>query len=1097
MFIRLGAIVAMAFVGGACDDAGPGGVPMGGSGGTGGMAGEGGGGEGGEMNLPPCVRDNLCEDNQYCDRPAEGGIGQCREGCRSEPDNCPGNETCDVMTRMCGFLCAGDDDCVNPEEYCDADGACVPGCRSTEASCGETDERGRTRVCDDESRECVSLFPCCSADGCSDLLPDACSASGGTVLNGASSCTTNPCGDACESDADCGDDLNRYCNTEDGRCADGCRLSTPGSCPPELTCDELKRTCEEVRCFDDEDCPDYQICDPDTNLCRDGCRDDSVCSDGERCIENVCQQVCDPEDPTACGDGRYCDRDALRCEDDCGSHDDCADPTRFCNAESECELGCRDDEGDGGEPNDDVDGAVAVVLGAANENLVRFGSVDGRIICGNDRDVYAVEVGPFERIRVDVHFDRAEGNLDMELDGEFVEDGPLLADSVDVPERIEFPDPDSDDVVQDGTTYYITVFGNGSDLARRLDYRVEVSTVDARSGCFPDPRDLMEPGDNSTDNATVVPERGAEYLSNICADDVDFFVIGLQPNDGLQIELRPDANLEVRGYLYADGQPPGPAVLTEATNYQYAAEVGDSAFAPAGDWYIRVEGTNGTVGEYGLTIRRFSSAACGTDGGTEPNGDIDNAIRIEAPVIPDGMDLPAQDLELAICTEGRPDVDMFCFDVNEGDILEAAVETAEGIDGTLDIQFVNAGGVFIGQRANSGQAGEEHNIASVLQTVDGTYCIRVSGVEGAQGAYTLFAGRREAPMGMCALDRDEGPRRNDTANTAVELMSMAEDALSYQHNSYICDPEDSADEDWFSFNVPEERSNVCVSLDRFNGEANDVDVSIYRNVAVPGGQGCNNSAECDELDAGSACVRGRCAAPVGDDIGGGYDFAMVHLSRDRIGGNSGEYLVRVTHRDANEGPYTVNADVNTNNDECTDDIREPNNDDQRATALGSGDVAICNSWICDGRPEDEDWYVFEVPANQDRTVMVSFGSSEGRLYTALEGPALPGEDLSGQIVGEIDGNGADPNQCVNIRGGADNATISLRVHARSIDGSRGNNRVDYSLRVVPTDLSDNLTGECQRLGGNARTCDPRDEWDEIPGLGRIQPLDCWPTMVLP
>jgi hypothetical protein len=378
--------------------------------------------------------------------------------------------------------------------------------------------------------------------------------------------------------------------------------------------------------------------------------------------------------------------------------------------------------------------------------------------------------------------------------------------------------------------------------------------------------------------------------------------------------------------------------------------------------------------------------------------------------------------------------------------------------------------------------------------------VRVSGIDGAQGTYILSVARRARPMGMCALDMDEGPRRNDSSDTAVQLMSMDEEALSYRHASYICDPDDRVDEDWFRVNVPEERSNLCVTLDRFDRLANDVDVSVYLDVAVPAADPCNDTEDCEMANPGSACVRGRCAAPINDDIGSGANFAMVHLNRDRVGSNDGGYMIRVTHRDGNEGAYTVNADITPESDDCGEDIREPNDDDQRSTALGSGDVAICNAWICDApRPsdEDEDWYNIEVPANQDRTVMVAFPSSEGRLFMDMLGPDLPEEPNSGLIVGQIGRNG-DPKQCINIRGGSVDATVSIQVYANSVIGDGGNNRVDYSLQVVPTDLDDaGPEGECPRLGGIGDACEPREEWPEVGNIGRIQPLGCWPTMRLP
>ena len=90
----------------------------------------------------------------------------------------------------------------------------------------------------------------------------------------------------------------------------------------------------------------------------------------------------------------FCNPDTLRCQDLCREHADCKE-VRFCDADSGiCQPGCRDDEGEGGEPNNDFETATVIPLGDANDDGERFGSIDGRVLCDNDEDVLRVDVPP-------------------------------------------------------------------------------------------------------------------------------------------------------------------------------------------------------------------------------------------------------------------------------------------------------------------------------------------------------------------------------------------------------------------------------------------------------------------------------------------------------------------------------------------------------------------------------------------------------------------------------------------------------------------------------------------------------------------------------
>jgi hypothetical protein len=98
----------------------------------------------------------------------------------------------------------------------------------------------------------------------------------------------------------------------------------------------------------------------------------------------------------------------------CDEHADC-EADAFCDGEGHCVPGCRDDEGDGGEPNNTWVDAANIELSEEDDG-VRFGRVEGRILCIGDPDIYRIDVGGAgSRIRVDVQF--ADGTPSVNLTG--------------------------------------------------------------------------------------------------------------------------------------------------------------------------------------------------------------------------------------------------------------------------------------------------------------------------------------------------------------------------------------------------------------------------------------------------------------------------------------------------------------------------------------------------------------------------------------------------------------------------------------------------------------------------------------------------------
>ena len=211
-------------------------------------------------------------------------------------------------------------------------------------------------------------------------------------------------------------------------------------------------------------------------------------------------------------------------------------------------------------PNNTPDVATLIPLTPPDADGVQFGSLDGRVLCDNDADIYRVNVGPGKRLRVTLTYDLV-GAPGFTLEG----DSGSCQDSGDCANLIEWvcdadartcvsplrtvsptgleaimeypPLPGQNtggaDVVNDNASYYITVEPT---IDTRFQYRIDVAVADATASCFPDARELGA-GDDIRSNGTEIPVLGlrSEYsvTGTSCGNDTDWFKINLNPNDGL------------------------------------------------------------------------------------------------------------------------------------------------------------------------------------------------------------------------------------------------------------------------------------------------------------------------------------------------------------------------------------------------------------------------------------------------------------------------------------------------------------------------------------------------------------------------------------
>jgi hypothetical protein len=1094
--------------GGSKHDMGPGGSGgMGGSGGGGagggGAGGEGGAGGGGGAN---CVDDTDCTDAQFCAKANPDDLtGTCHAGCRTSPNSCTGGQTCNDQHQCVTPPCHNDGDC-GMGTFCNtAAGTCDPGCR-TNGDCAADQQ------CDIPNHTCVGTVICCGQDNsCSQVAMGACD---GQVLMHATSCDPDPCGTPCPGgDADCA--AGQFCGG-DGRCNDGCRPADTSTCPTDQVCDPDKHTCEDHPCDTDADCPDTFYCDSDgpgaTNNCRTGCRiDPNNCEGDLTCLQvggdHLCSSICDPADPNSCDPAtQYCDPATTACRDLCGHHADCLMSEACDFATQHCEAGlCRDDD-DGSEPNDDADHATPINLMPIGQ--VRAGQVMGHVICEGNPDLYLLHLDRGERARIDLVFQQGDGNLDLHLsttDGNEVAAAATLL----TPERIEYPAAGAMNVP--GADYILQVVGSGGINPNGAHYTINITVVSGENGgCFPDEADTNPNGDdNNRRQAHLLGQQALvdstdAYVGSVCGlGDEDWFHFPMHPGDGLRTELTAavgTGNLALELWaastLAAGGGVGNPDVGPNQPNmalqptvehradgttvYSWGIDADMSTFHDE-DWFLRVRGANPTdVGDYALQVHFHRGSVMCPEDASEPNdaaGSATDLAQVMGLTGADGFLIPDRDLDVALQAGICPafDEDFFCLRAAANDQLQAWI-TSDGFLGEATVEFVNEQGQ---QRGQPGTLGGNH--ATVAQVADGNVCIRVDGVDAGQGAYQLHLHRHNAGEQGCGIDVAEtgaGAVRNDSAAVATQLMPVAQGVSSYDfNNGYLCNSNNTNDNDWYSFNVAGEGdSRVCVAVD-FNQPDGNVDVQLYRDLGE--GTPCASTATCRQPDAdghvpGGECVAGRCEPSINDST---TQLAPELISRLKSDGTpAGQYWVRVFSSNGAENAYNLSVSV-VGNEACQPDGREGamgNNDLDHATYLGGGSHRLCDAWICQDSDLRGDYYAVDVAPGEDLTAHIAF---QYFVDGGLQLDAFAPDPMNPDMVVPIGFNILNFNaQCLNLHGGQAMNRVYLRVRSTFVfqpDGEPdGQSRIDYALSVVPTHLDQNPQGECITLSGGV---DPQQQ----------------------
>ncbi|MEE2786515.1 MAG: hypothetical protein VX589_04185, partial [Myxococcota bacterium] len=875
----------------------------------------------------------------------------------------------------------------------------------------------------------------------------------------------------------------------------------------------------------------------DGRRCADDCMT-GMCEEGEVCNPNT--GICDPRCRSGeCPEGQQCNADSGLC-----------DPIPDC-------------------PDDDVGASIAAAtaielgapmeLNATIENgpTARVGAVPEGILCPSTSDVYKVSVPPSSRVRIQVQrrdaADMPGAPLDFKVIGKVVdnpcEQGDATCDAGWICEErtctatadfiedaqgdmvgrdtsvVEFPAAENTAI--NPVDYYISLDG----LNERLAYTITVSVVtegaDGSGGaCFPDPR---EP-DNNRDLAEDLPQGisdGRLISGTLCGDDKDFFAIDLGAADQLSVDLvvtSGDAD-DVQLYVFRDGTMQGDGLVA---GNSYSSPANDGLIP--GKYFIIVQSTAGGDGSLGYTLAVNHVPGAVNCPDDDQSGDIaEVAASPNIDPMADGeTDIgEALGVQLAICDPTEPDVDVFCFEVQPGENLGAAVVGDNAGDLLVEWRTADNRRLVEGRGTVAEAVFLNVNVTDDAATV---YCFSVRAVpnmgnQAVSFPYRLTIRRAAGEPGMCQ-DDNEPQTRNDIAARASDLVANDENnptRFSLAGGSAnVCDTE-RPEEDWYRFSITEANSSICVTLNNFNPAGVEFDLAMYPAVAPSDSVTCQRQNDCDTPQMngasapGGACIpdqngTSRCTPPFNQaEYKTAYDFEMISRDRSIIRADAvGDYLLRVfkaKERNASdEGLYNLNVLVRPTEPDCREDDNTPNGDDGRVMArdLGSGETAICDSWIC-RETSDSDWYSIDVPAGQDRTVLIEYPKeTEGAAKLKAYAPTM-----GGYSFGPLDNPGfgqsartAGNFQCINIKGGdmGNDRKVYLEVAAGAPSGNEAfADRLDYSMRVIETDLSVKPQGECELLTNVMQpVCPPFEEWEVDALLERtVHPSGCWSTVTVP
>jgi PKD repeat protein len=278
----------------------------------------------------------------------------------------------------------------------------------------------------------------------------------------------------------------------------------------------------------------------------------------------------------------------------------------------------------------------------------------------------------------------------------------------------------------------------------------------------------------------------------------------------------------------------------------------------------------------------------------------------------------------------------------------------------------------------------------------------------------------------CAADVREFAQRNDTAELAQNLGNGNRTVVA---DGRLCAGVGGPpDQDWYRFEVEEPSARVVVTLS-FDAGAADLDLRLY--------------------DAADGVQLARSSTAYGTEF--------VFVPRGERG--PGAYFVRIYSPDGDEAPYALDVRVLPTARPCTPDAYEGavgNNVQANALPVGPEAVRQADAWICADERRTGDWY--RVVADQrDLTIHLAYDrATDGQLRLAATTQDLQIFEESLEAQTNV--------QCINVRATGVATPVFVNVVASSVF-SDGDDRVDYVMQIIETDLQANPRGACDTLSG--------------------------------
>jgi hypothetical protein len=591
--------------------------------------------------------------------------------------------------------------------------------------CDRTSECAELEVCRESvcvaAPSCDAHAQCSLGEGCHD-----------------GRCVDDP--EACGADSHC-PEAGQICDAR--RCRAGCRTAAhcapEDTCGPELVC--VRRPCTEVPCDLGYDCvTETGIC--HLRPCNGGCTLPLLCREhDDTCVECFGDNDCDRLTQFCAPDG-FCANDACEHHGQCPRDTFCIDET--CQRPPPC-------DDDGVEDNDFW----------PEGTLISEGEHTGYVACPYDDDFHPIVVSGDRSLTVELLFEHAVGNLDLDV---------LNTVGVTFARAASETDHEILTVNTFKTGIYSLRVYQPDGGTQGVPYSLRVATGPpvpvAPDECL---EDGFEPNDTRGEATRLFTGRWTG--PTICAGDQDHYLLPALAGELYRVCVTPSPLFGVAlglRLLDDDGVP----VLEGSGLARFCVE---EDLLVGGDYVTHVFGLSPTD-EAAYHLELYVAPGCRLFDDEYDQAGLNN--RLPGPDDPPLVMLePDRPHELRICPNNP---DYWPVPLWRRDLVTASIAFVHA-DGDLQMRLLRPSGTVI---LSSTGIGDRETIHYQAET-DGTHYVRVYGEAGAMGAYTY----EYSVTRWCQVDAYED---NDTPGTAAPV------ALGVTEGLWRC----AGDDDWFSVAIP-------------------------------------------------------------------------------------------------------------------------------------------------------------------------------------------------------------------------------------------------------------------------------------------------------